>query len=74
MQAKPLTKTVSARQNLEVLDALPKKPENHLQVMKEARKKRKAKKRDLSDAIIVKSAVVIPPYRTEHIIPDPACI
>jgi len=38
--------------------------------MKDARKKRKAKKRDLSDAMIVKSAVVMPPYRTENIIPE----
>jgi uncharacterized membrane-anchored protein len=38
--------------------------------MKEARKKRKTKKRDLSDAMIVKSVVVMPPYRTENIIPE----
>jgi len=37
--------------------------------MKDARKKRKTKKRDLSDAMIVKSAAVMPPYRTEQIIP-----
>ena len=41
-----------------------------MEVMKEARKKRKAKKRDLSDAIVVKSCSVMPPYRTEQIIPD----
>lgn len=47
------------------------KPVNHLEVMKDARKKRRTKKRDLSDAMVVKSVVVMPPYRTENIIPEP---
>lgn len=46
------------------------KPVNHLEVMKEARKKRKLRKRDISDAMVVKSVNVLPPYRTEHIIVD----